>query len=87
MRQHHQARQETLEEFYDDLQRSLDRGKTQFNIIVGDFNVKLGVGNESCLGKFTHEARNERGEDLINFSLTNNLKIVNTLFIKKANQR
>ena len=54
---------------------------------MGDFNAKIGEGNESCLGKFTHGTRNERGEDLINFSLTNNLKIVNTLFKKKANQR
>ena len=37
--------------------------------------------------KFTHGTRNERGEDLINFSLTNNLKIVNTLLKKRANQR
>ena len=48
MRQH-QACQKTLEEFYDDLQRTLDRDKTQFSIIMEAFNAKLGVGNESCL--------------------------------------
>lgn len=48
---------------------------------------KTGKGSEKCIGKFSQGARNERGEDLINFSLNNNLKIVNTLFQKKPHRR
>ena len=34
-----------------------------------NFNAKIGLENENCLGKFSHSSRNERGENLINFAV------------------
>ncbi|XP_042861523.1 uncharacterized protein LOC122246823 [Penaeus japonicus] len=50
---------------------------------MGDFNAKIGQGNEECVGKFRYGERNERGEDLINFAIAHNFKIMNTFFQKK----
>ena len=54
---------------------------------MGDFNAKIGFGNEKCLGKFSYGIRNEKGKDLINFAFSKNLKICNTLFQKKPSRK
>ena len=44
---------EELETFYDDLQTTMSHDKSQFKIIIGEFNAKVGEGNaEACRGKF-----------------------------------
>ena len=37
--------QEELEEFYDDLQTEMRHKKTHYNVIMGDFNAKVGKGD------------------------------------------
>ena len=54
---------------------------------MGDFNAKIGFGNEKCLGKFSYAIRNERGKDLVNFAVSKNLKICNTLFQKTPSRK
>ena len=40
--------QEELEEFYNDLQTEMRHKKTHYNVIMGDFNAKVGKGDEDC---------------------------------------
>ena len=79
--------QEELDEFYEDLYTEMKYKKAHFNIIMGDFNAKVGNGDEECVGNFGYGIRNERGDDLINFTIANRLKIMNTFFKKKPNKR
>ncbi|XP_066966027.1 craniofacial development protein 2-like [Macrobrachium rosenbergii] len=72
--------QEELDNFYDGLY-------THYNIIMGDFNAKIGQGNEDCVGKFGYGERNERGDDLINFAVAHDFKIMNTFYQKSENER
>ena len=55
--------------------------KTHYNVIMGDFNAKVGVGS---LG---YGVRNDRGDDLINFATAHGFKIMNTYYKKKKNRR
>ena len=57
--------QEELEEFYDDLQTEMRHKKTHYNVIMGDFNAKVGKGDEDCVGSFGYGVRNDRDDDLI----------------------
>ena len=79
--------QEELEEFYDDLQTEMRHKKTHYNVIMGDFNAKVGKGDEDCVGSFGYGVRNDRGDDLINFATAHGFKIMNTYYKKKKNRR
>ena len=79
--------QEELEEFYDDLQAEMRHKKTHYNVIMGDFNAKVGKGDEDCVGSFGYGVRNDRGDDLINFVTAHGFKIMNTYYKKKKNRR
>ena len=61
--------------------------KTHYNVIMGDFNVKVGKGDEDCVGSFGYGVRNYRGDDLINFATAHGFKIMNTYYKKKKNRR
>ena len=81
--------QEDLDEFYDDLNTELDRpdNASHFATIMGDFNAKVGRGDEDCMGNFGYGDRNDRGEDLVNFAVSRGYKIMNTCFKKKVSRR
>lgn len=49
-------------------------------VILGDFNSKVGRGNDLCQGTWAKGTRNENGEHLVNFCLENNLFLANTAF-------
>jgi len=54
---------------------------------MGDLNAKVGGDCESwkgALGKFGYGQENERGQRLLEFCLSNNLKIMNTYCIPTA---
>ena len=76
--------EEEIDEFYEDLQRTINETSSQDMLIVlGDFNAKVGSDWEpwDCiLGKFGCGERNTRGEKLLNFCASNNLYISNTRF-------
>ncbi|XP_066964205.1 craniofacial development protein 2-like [Macrobrachium rosenbergii] len=54
---------------------------------MGDFNAKIGQVKEDCVGKFGYGERNERGDDLINFAVAHDFKIMNTFFEKSENKK
>ena len=76
--------QENIDKFYDDLREAIAEDKQQFNMVIGDFNSKVGKGKEACFGNYGLGERNERGEHLVNFALEQNMKIANTLFKKRS---
>ncbi|XP_066963543.1 craniofacial development protein 2-like [Macrobrachium rosenbergii] len=79
--------QEELDNFYDDLYTTLNNNKTHYNMIIGDFNAKIGQGNGDCVCKLGYGERNERGDDLINFAVAHDFKIMNTFFQKSESKR
>ena len=50
---------------------------------MGDFNAKVGGGDEECLGALGYGDRNDRAEDLVNFAIAHDFKMRNTFFEKK----
>ena len=81
---------ETVELFYEELEKAIDKKACSHHIVMGDFNVKIGVRNTNdkmkCTGPFGTGNRNERGERLLDFAEENNLVVTNSLFFKAANR-
>ena len=64
--------------------------QTQYTIVMGDFNAKVGGQtntSERATGCFGLGHRNERGDTLVEWATSNNFKIMNTQFQKKAGRR
>lgn len=79
-----------IEEFYDDVSKSLDQDKTHFNIILGDINAKVDkkeAPEETCIGNYGISEQNPRGQLLVNFALQNNMYIMNTFHNKKTQNK
>ena len=64
----------------------MQNNKAHFNIIMGDFNAKVGGEDEECLGAFGYDNRNDGGVDIVNYAIAHGSKIMNTSF-EKNNQR
>uniref|UniRef100_A0A8D8S118 Craniofacial development protein 2 n=1 Tax=Cacopsylla melanoneura TaxID=428564 RepID=A0A8D8S118_9HEMI len=73
---------EEVQEFYNSIELVLKKlKKDELNIVMGDYNAKLGEGRTSELvGPFGLGERNTRGDDLETFAMTNNLVVTNTWF-------
>jgi len=71
--------EDTMNEFYNN-QSSLARDTPKHNVLLigGDFNAKIGCGNTSY-----HQSTNRNGTFLSNFSVENELCILNTKFQKR----
>ena len=80
---------EDVDIVYEDVGNLISNSKAHSNIIMGDFNAKVGLGEptKSCTGKFGLGTRNSRGNSLINFAERHQLKIMNTFFRKSPNRR
>ena len=56
---------ETVELFYEELEKAMDKKACSHHIVMGDFNAKIGVRNINdtmkCSGPFGTGNRNERG--------------------------
>lgn len=80
------AADEIVETFYNQLQEVVDGiSKRELVIIMGDMNAKVGRSNKEehlreVIGKFGLGERNSRGDRLIEFAITNQLTIANTMF-------
>jgi hypothetical protein len=78
------SREEEIEAFYEDLERTVTIHRTQRVFILGDFNSKVGARNEeeTPVGPYGIGTRNGRGSRLIQFVEGHNLFILNTFYKK-----
>jgi hypothetical protein len=76
--------EEEIEAFYEDLERTITRHRTQRVFILGDFNSKVGARNEeeTPVGPYGIGTRNGRGSRLIKFAKEHNLFMQNTFYKK-----
>ena len=75
--------------FHNTIDKILEK-QTHYTIVMGDFNAKVGGQtntSERATGCFGLGQRNERGDTLVEWATSNNLKIMNTQFPKKAGRR
>ena len=80
---------EETDNFYNTIDKILEK-QTHYTIVMGDFNAKVGGQTntpERATGCFGLGQRNERGDTLVEWATTKNLKIMNTQFQKKAGRR
>ncbi|XP_028034121.1 uncharacterized protein LOC114245976 [Bombyx mandarina] len=81
-----QSSQEDIDEFYGMLQTTIESiSKREMTIIQGDWNAKVGSTEQDdhirhIIGKYGLGTRNERGEKLIDFCVSQELAIMNTFF-------
>ena len=72
---------EEVEQVYEDIDNSLSNSTAHYNIVMGDFNAKVGPGQymERCTGQYGLGERNQQGDMLVEFTECHGLKIVNIL--------
>ena len=81
---------EEVEELYEEIARSMEKNKSHFKIIMGDFNAKVGQQHKSdgtIVGQFGLGERNERGTRLVQFATSKNLKIASTHYKKRKSRK
>ena len=83
---------EEVEEVYETILEAIGKTKAYYNVVMGDFNAKIGLSAEHTnnykgIGRFGTPGHNDRGCRLLNFAETNGLFITNTLFQKKLTRR
>jgi hypothetical protein len=78
-----------IEDFYELVDEVMARGKATYNIIMGDFNAKLGKrkDGERFIGPHRLHERNERGERMSSWVEANRLHVMNTWFKKRMGRR
>lgn len=74
--------EDEIEAFYNELKQLLRLTKEhEINLILGDFNSKIGEGRcEELVGPYGLGIRNDRGERLYQFCQEENMKVTNTWF-------
>ena len=75
---------EEIEKVYEEIDNIIINSKAHYNIVMGDFNAKVGAGEirETCTGSYGIGTRNRRGDTLVEFAERHKFEIMNT-FIKK----
>ncbi|KAL0893365.1 hypothetical protein ABMA27_014952 [Loxostege sticticalis] len=75
---------EEVEVMYEDISRAIHKSKTYFNVVMGDFNAKLGRQRDGELrvGEFGYRQRNSKGQRLVEFLGKEDLFIMNSFFQK-----
>ena len=80
------ATDDVMDEFYNQLQDTLDTAsKRDAVFVIGDFNAKIGACHchkeeKAVIGQFGLGERNKRGDNLVDFCISNDLVVANTLF-------
>ncbi|XP_028178547.1 craniofacial development protein 2-like [Ostrinia furnacalis] len=80
---------EEVEAMYEDISRAIHATKTHFNVVMGDFNAKLGMrgDDELRVGQYGYGRRNPRGQRLAEFLEKENLYAMNSFFQKPPHRK
>jgi endonuclease/exonuclease/phosphatase family metal-dependent hydrolase len=81
---------EVVEDMYEEINELMDAVATQYTLVIGDFNAKIGKrkkGENNVMGPYGIGERNERGDRLIEFATSRKLYIANSKFQKKGNRK
>lgn len=74
-----------VEDFYDLLNRACEENRGTWNLVLGDFNAKIGIrqnlDDHKVVGPHGLGTRNERGARLLQFAFGQSLNICNTITI------
>ncbi|GBP52335.1 Craniofacial development protein 2 [Eumeta japonica] len=86
-----QAETETMSQFYQELNKTLQTYAHKNAIVMGDFNGQIGErqwDEDAIIGPFTYSSkpRSRNGKMLAGFAMENNLTILNTMFKKNKNR-
>ncbi|XP_046856000.1 craniofacial development protein 2-like [Xenia sp. Carnegie-2017] len=79
-----------VEELYEEVTSAMDRRQSHCHGVMGDFNAKIGRHQQSdgaTTGMHGLGGRNERGEMMVQFAISNGLTIANTMFKKPAKRK
>ncbi|CAK1594245.1 unnamed protein product [Parnassius mnemosyne] len=76
---------EEVEEMYEDISRAMHSSKTQYTVLMGDFNAKLGTREK--VGKFGIGQRNPKGQQLADFMKKKGLFMMNSFFQKRPHRK
>lgn len=79
-----------VERFYEDVSKAVHEMPTYYNLVIGDFNAKLGHkedDSEIAMGNHGFGERNERGRTLLDFLLQHGLHAMNSFFKKKQSRK
>ncbi|XP_048479069.1 uncharacterized protein LOC125488975 [Plutella xylostella] len=77
-----------VETVYEDISRAIKcTAKTQYTVVMGDFNAKVGVQecDESRVGPHGFGSRNQRGQMLVDFLEREGLYLMNSVEVNAAN--
>src|SRR3977135_1782152 len=81
---------EVVEGMYEEINELMDQVTTQYTIVMGDFNAKIGMrkqGENSIMGPYGMGERNERGDRLVEFATSRKLYIGNSKYMKRYNRK
>lgn len=78
-----------MEKFYELVDKTIKENREYYNIVMGDWNSKIGKGEEikGTMGPNGLGKRNQRGKKLIEFAIRNNLKIAASFYKKRPNRK
>lgn len=75
-----------VENFYEDISKSIHENKSTYTIVTGDLNAKVGADRDDTqtfIGKFGYGSRNSRGDMLVNFMEQEKLFHMSSFFEKR----
>ena len=81
---------EAIESMYEEINELMDQVNTQYTIVMGDFNAKIGIrkqGEDCILGPYGIGERNERGDRLVEFAASRKLYIGNSKYKKREKRK
>src|SRR5271167_45439 len=81
---------EVVEAVYEEINQLMDQVTTQYTIVMGDFNAKIGIrkqGENGIMGPYGIGERNERGDRLVEFAASRKLYIGNSKYKKRDNRK
>lgn len=85
-----QSSRTDIDTFYSMLQDAINSHSHNNLVVMGDFNARTGErgdGEQIIMGPYCSGKRSRNGEKLVQLAFENNLKILNTLYRKRENDR